>query len=683
MKATNQSTWQQHLLGVRSTAITVLGYGSRVFRMVFSGKGLLGAMFVGGIAWVILVKQMKKVDMIIVKRKKSCEAVTQGPETDPKAPGMVNWLKLLDLDETRVETQSGEMVKLKSLNDYVSSLVLPTGVTYTDITDRILIAFGFNAMLPLRLFYSWMPSTPAGLKPSEKREDHLRFAQYLLTNLVAPVTISAVATVGHETAAGPTAANPMLMFQRGYSSEEPNPVLDREVFNFPEDLFCDTFAAAQEGNEQTEEENEMEDKEDKQETGKGLEKEQGGGKRKKKRIRLPRRKPPQKKSLLDRLLGTTSVPTHPNAPKYILPQLLPDLVKGTGKLGGATSQEEMAVNAKIATLLNRLAANALPGAMRKQFVVKIGEKEFTSPVTFVQGLLSSKLCSDVDVFVFQRLTAFGKAFSIVERNADDPETEYVPLCIPMRTGVHALDGEDIVTLMCHASIRLEVELEPSLAEKLSMRRLRMDWYQAIGEFVGWYAYDEFDWPWQGGIVKKWPGEKRWQALQHTTMTSVIVNKCAAESQLMLGGYGYTGLCLDSVGIVEMAVDSSCSVFPLLMCGQARVALQHSIAHDLEDYSDYSIEMRKALLDAVANLPSDVVIGPKELPDACRRLISSNPGQGKSVFRQLNKCYRQIRELQRSWDPTESDDKAVTHAIAAELASTPTAGDHHPRHTVIP
>jgi hypothetical protein len=82
---------------------------------------------------------------------------------------------------------------------------------------------------------------------------------------------------------------------------------------------------------------------------------------------------------------------------------------------------------------------------------------------------------------------------------------------------------------------------------------------------------------------------------------------------------YTGLCIDSAAVVDAAVSGSTSLFPIIMCGQAksdivRTMVEQEFRKHLrnEDYRDAFDRIVKGLFE----LPNDTNIQPNEIGASC-------------------------------------------------------------------
>lgn len=128
--------------------------------------------------------------------------------------------------------------------------------------------------------------------------------------------------------------------------------------------------------------------------------------------------------------------------------------------------------------------------------------------------------------------------------------------------------------------------------------------------------------------------------------SVLSNVATRDRGLVQGGYGYVGVCLDSVAIVQAAVlgGGQTTIFPLLLTGQARSDLLN-VARTMERRLRAGSPWRPALtavVQAILNLDTDVDIPPKHASGACQRLLHTLPVE--SVFRQTHVARRQVEAL---------------------------------------
>lgn len=177
-------------------------------------------------------------------------------------------------------------------------------------------------------------------------------------------------------------------------------------------------------------------------------------------------------------------------PKPIHP-LFPDLAVGNCGLKRMCSTAQSGVNAVMAALFNRLAANALigvhssPALPEQPFTVEVdvpcsegpgsvrqSPVSFTLHVSSVEGLIDALVRAGhaVDIYITSNITSFGLGLCIddskIRGGGDEtrgitPSWTQVPVAYPLSTGLYALDEQgneiDVVTLMVHSAVHVDIK----------------------------------------------------------------------------------------------------------------------------------------------------------------------------------------------------------------------------------
>jgi hypothetical protein len=170
----------------------------------------------------------------------------------------------------------------------------------------------------------------------------------------------------------------------------------------------------------------------------------------------------------------------------------------------------------------------------------------------------------------------------------DGKWSQVPFVVPIRTGIVMLEGnarssggQEIITLMSHAEIALRVKL-------LGRFSFRISWYQGIEGFTGWHGGNDSDLPWNNSPrteVKhsSWSGSREYAAAaDFAAMIANVTNHLADEHQLPNGGYGYLGVCNDSVATIQAAMNEPVTMFPCILAGQAKIQVLKAYDVRFED-----------------------------------------------------------------------------------------------------
>jgi len=128
------------------------------------------------------------------------------------------------------------------------------------------------------------------------------------------------------------------------------------------------------------------------------------------------------------------------------------------------------------------------------------------------------------------------------------------------------------------------------------------------------------------------GDKAVKALKASGLYLDVLQGISREDTLFAGGYGQSGICNDSVAVIEMLLNGEATVYPLLI-DKKRVLT----------YLDTLMEKRptmaaryRAIYRAVERMPSDVAPNPSQL----RRILDSVPyGPGPTPYAGFNDARR--------------------------------------------
>ncbi len=298
-------------------------------------------------------------------------------------------------------------------------------------------------------------------------------------------------------------------------------------------------------------------------------------------------------------------------------------------VGLAYSQttRERCANALLAQVFNRLAANVItPDAFvfegctdGASLLARLADRGWT-----VRARLRSSIAS------------FGFGAALVEPGG---ATRQIPLALPMRTGLLDQDGQEVLSLLPHTALELELSSDSEL--------LRLQWYQGTGGLCGWDGLNDLRRPWQNddqtGSVR-YLGEP-FAAAQLADLMGLceliahVHNLEASESHLRLGGYGSLGFCIDSTGLLQQSLCGRCDLFPLVLPGLWRQRLLRR-CRTLVDAGALPASARPALeayRRALVDLPLDFSHHGTSAADAWRRLQASLPV--RSPFALIQQLHR--------------------------------------------
>jgi len=283
-------------------------------------------------------------------------------------------------------------------------------------------------------------------------------------------------------------------------------------------------------------------------------------------------------------------------------------------------------NALLAQVFNRLAANAVTprvfsfegcndGAALLAWLVDQGWS--------VRARLRSSIAS----------FGFGASLEL----PDEPPRQ-IPLALPLRTGLLDRDGQEVVSLLPHTALALELSRGAEL--------LRLQWYQGTGGLCGWDGLNDLRRPWQNdpqtGTVRylgePFEGPQLNALMPLCELIALVHNLEASASHLRLGGYGSLGFCIDSTALLQQALCGRCNLFPLVLSGLWRERLLRRCSTLVEDgvVRTAALPVVASYQRALGDLPLDFSHHGSTVSDAWRRLQASLPLRSPfAVIQQLH------------------------------------------------
>lgn len=175
------------------------------------------------------------------------------------------------------------------------------------------------------------------------------------------------------------------------------------------------------------------------------------------------------------------------------------------------------------------------------------------------------------------------------------------------------------------------------------------WCLGVSGFTGWLAFSQVFRPWllgdafclshplqpsagaAGGPVS---GAAARAALRLAAASACALNAAGHRDRLFSGGYGLLGVCLDSVAAVQRAASGRCSLYPLLLGGDAKAGLIALYREAAEAGWRYAPEAA-ALAAALRALPCDALPEPSEAASAAARALACLPE--RSLFAAVREC----------------------------------------------
>jgi len=283
-------------------------------------------------------------------------------------------------------------------------------------------------------------------------------------------------------------------------------------------------------------------------------------------------------------------------------------------------------NALLAQVFNRLAANAITPRVFSFEGCNDGAAVLAWLVD--QGWsVRARLRSSIASF------GFGASLTL----PDEPPRQ-IPLALPLRTGLLDRDGQEVVSLLPHTALELELSCGAQL--------LRLQWYQGTGGLCGWDGLNDLRRPWQNdphtGTVRylgePLDGPQLSALMPLCELIALVHNLEASASHLRLGGYGSLGFCIDSTALLQQALCGRCDLFPLVLPGLWRERLLRRCSKLVEDglVRTAALPVVASYRRALGDLPLDFSHHGSTVSDAWRRLQASLPVRSPfAVIQQLH------------------------------------------------
>ena len=274
------------------------------------------------------------------------------------------------------------------------------------------------------------------------------------------------------------------------------------------------------------------------------------------------------------------------------------------------SPQQRQHNSLVARVLNRLAAN------------RLGE----DPWSFEGCTTSSSWLAQLQASGWQAraqlrcsVASFGLGASLPQEAGGWSQVQ-VPMALPIRTGLLGADGEEVQSLLPHSCLELELRGHNHL--------LRLQYYQGTEGLCGWEALNDLQRHWQNdrlnGTVhylgEPYEGERLQQLFDLLEVIALVHNHEASERQLIHGGYGSLGFCIDSSALIQQVMEGRCQLFPVLMGGIWRERLLRRV-NQLGAAADPWLEPYR---QALQELPHDGSLHGTAAASAKQRLLTCQP-----------------------------------------------------------
>lgn len=277
-------------------------------------------------------------------------------------------------------------------------------------------------------------------------------------------------------------------------------------------------------------------------------------------------------------------------PGMELKEIGPGLLRGDKPSDLSDAQAK--TNIATANILDRLAANPTAPA-DEQFSVEYQGESFDNIHSFLEALKADG--HEVEVVVKQRIANFAG----LHTQAPDGSLLDVPAPLFVKTGIKDENGEEAVVPAVHSELVLRIRSSDDTEGPGLDADVR--WFQGISG-TGFFPDGLFQEPaWSGGTERSiGTGDQAIEAIQLAGLMSDTINDSAGDQDLWLGGYGVTGVCNDSVAVIEHAMTGRNLSYPLMMQDDV-------LMPELEDRIDEggpNAAMYERLLDTIETLPND-------------------------------------------------------------------------------
>lgn len=278
-----------------------------------------------------------------------------------------------------------------------------------------------------------------------------------------------------------------------------------------------------------------------------------------------------------------------------LKQVAPGLF--TGSLPSALPDAQVRQNRVMAEVFDRLARNASAEAGHA-FSVQYQGQGYARLDDFLAALKANG--HEVKVTFEQRAANFADLKTPVP-HSNPPQWLDVPAPLMLRTGIKDAAGKEAIIPAAHSEMIITVSSGPQTAGPKLDSVVR--YYQGV-DGTGFFPRGASDEPkWLGRVTHgEVVGDDALKAVAIAGALGDVIGTSAKAANLYADGYGVTGVCNDSVAVVQQALMGRADQYPLFMrddvlFGELKKRLSDA---DLRDDPIYT-----AIRKAIEELPSDV------------------------------------------------------------------------------
>lgn len=302
-------------------------------------------------------------------------------------------------------------------------------------------------------------------------------------------------------------------------------------------------------------------------------------------------------------------------PKGDLKELAPGLFRGD--VPSSLPDDQARRNMVLAEVFDRLGENATaPPAER--FTLTFAGHTLTTLPAFLKVLVDAGYT--VEGEVAHRIADFA---ALKVKDAQGTILD-VPAAVMVRTGYQDANGEEAVLPSVHSEVVFKIRGGPQARGPNLDADLK--WYQGVPN-TGFFACDLMrKSTWTGTVVTdKLDQPQALRAAVLAATLSDVINDVARAAGLAMNGYGVTGVCNDSVAVVQQAVTGHITGYPLFM---RDAVLDPEIERRLRDSNRRDDATLRELKAAMALAPSDET---SSTTAAARALASIPWAAGKEPF----------------------------------------------------
>jgi hypothetical protein len=207
--------------------------------------------------------------------------------------------------------------------------------------------------------------------------------------------------------------------------------------------------------------------------------------------------------------------------------------------------------------------------------------------------------------------------------SNPPQFLDVPAPLMVKTGIEDGLGKEAVVPAVHSEMVINIKAGPNAKGPKFDADLKF--YQGVSG-TGFFPCKVHAEPsWCGRTSQALSGDKALEAISVAGAFTDVVNTTAKAKNLYADGYGITGVCNDSVAVIQQAVTGRADAYPLLMKDEV---LYGALKERLNDANKADDPAYKSIRKAMRELPSDV----RKNDSQARRALASLPwAAGKEPF----------------------------------------------------